>query len=56
MKEETTQELKERLAKETEIEEALEDFNSGPTAGTLNDKRRMARIYELLLKISHKLY
>jgi hypothetical protein len=29
----------------------LEEFNKGPTAGALNDKRRMAYIYEELLNI-----
>lgn len=33
------------------IEMSLDDFNKGPTNGTLNDKRRMAWIYEELLKI-----
>lgn len=34
-----------------DIEQELEDFNKGPTNGTLNDKRRMAFIYEELLNI-----
>lgn len=33
------------------IDEELDDFNKGPTDGTLNDKRRMALIYEELLHI-----
>lgn len=35
-------------------EEALNEFNSGPTNGTLNDKKRMARIYELLLELKFR--
>lgn len=41
----------EELQKEVAREVKLQDFNKGPTEGTLNDKRRLALIYETLLEV-----
>lgn len=43
-----------REDKDEYIEEALNEFNAGPTNGTLNDKKRLARIYEVLLDLKLK--
>lgn len=51
MKEETTAEALNRINREGKRESELEEFNKGPTNGTLNDKQRMALIYKLLLEI-----
>mgnify|MGYP003404006444 CR=1 len=38
-----------------DIDQELDEFNKGPTNGTLNDKRRMAFIYEEVLNIRNRL-